>query len=213
MSSERELRRYAPFDESWEKGWQTLNGEAFAQIHEIKDNPNWLAKSFKVRDVAGQIGSEHQVKSLDEFIKEFQKVDEYSKKYFADFLPKYYFTFTGKSSEDLSSLECYQFMQRVFPAEMSDAAIHKVVNDLNRIYEQAKQGYQDTKHTENGIELGEFIDIKPANIIYGTVSDNPEPKTYLIDIFPLREGPAPELDLIYLKTLRDIQTINKDILK
>lgn len=210
MSSYREMRKYTPFDESWESGWQSLNGEAFASLHEIKDNPNWIAKSYKVSDVEQQIGAEHKIKTLEQFMAEFKKVDDYAKKYFAEYLPKYNFVFTGSGASKPEDFECYQFMQKVTPMPIDTT---RLVTDINDIHQRAMRGYFDTEHqNRSNIKIGEFVDLKPNNLIYGTVADNPEPKTYLIDIFPMREGPAAELDLLYYKTLKDINKINKEVL-
>ncbi len=150
----------------------------FANISEIKNNPDYISKKVYL--------SHEDALSNDERLRRFEKNVQILKTHFFDFIPEFLVTY-GEGTHTKHEVP-YIFMNKVSEAEkLDDQKVESYISQLDDFLEQIIETYIETYNNGEGWHGNEgFVpDItKNSNWMYGTTSKNDNPKLYFVDLYP-----------------------------
>lgn len=155
----------------------------FTDIHTIENNPNYLAKTYKLDFEQFQDGEypHNYKKRIEQFIKETGLI----KKFFEDMMPEFHVAIAEANWDELDNdgRTPLIFMKKVIrTSERSETDNQKYLDDLDGIYSKEIELFRAT--FDGNFALVPEI-FKSKNFVFGQTNTDDIPKLYFVDLYPV----------------------------
>lgn len=167
--------------EPYMKGDEIKGDGRFSDVHEIGNNPNYVAKEVNL--------SFENAIEYKERLERFEKNYKFFKEKFASYIPDFQLVYgAGQIGYNSKAKIPLILMEKVHEAERIESKdVNEYLNELDEFLEHVINIYLETYNNGEGWYGNEGFTpdiVKPSNYVYGKTNNDEGPKLYFVDLYP-----------------------------